>query len=144
MKKILMIAAVLCAAFVSCQELQYPELSSDTSLTALKCFVPYTDTNGNKLTQEVDLLSGKTNMERGIISYTFPEGVIYTAENVSQCCLEATIPSTAVLELTDPFGEGTGHGLSGTFDLCGQTLYFKITAADGSYKPYQLTCKLSN
>lgn len=144
MKKIMLLAAVLFVAAISCQELQYPEFSSDTSLSGLKCFVPYSDSLGNKKSQEVDLLSGKTNMERGLISFTFPSGDIYSADNVSHCRIEATIPATAVLEVTDAFGEGTGHGFFGTFDLSGQTVYFMITAADGSSKSYQLTCKISN
>lgn len=144
MKKLILLAAVLLVAAVSCQKLQYPERSSDTSLSALKCFVNYTSDTGAKKTQEVNLLSGKTNMERGLISYTFPSGGIYNAENLSQCRMEATIPSTAVLEITDEAGEGTGHGFFGLFDLCNQTVYFRITAADGTVKRYQLTCKLSN
>jgi len=143
MKKILFAAVMLLLAATSCQKLQYPERSSDTTLQSLKCYVYY-DPDAPSKRQEVNLLSGKYNEERGLISYTFPTGGIYTSENLAGCRMEATIPSTAVLELMDAAGTSQGHGFQGLYDLRNQTIYFKIIAADGTEKNYQLTCKFSN
>lgn len=140
MKKWLLAAVVLLLGGVSCQKLQYPVRSGDTSLSGLKCFVYY-DADQPFVRQELNLLSGTFNQERGLISYVFPSDDRFTPAALRRCRIEATIPPTAVLTLTDAAGSPLGHGFEGFYDLSGTTLYFQITAADGSVKSYQLTCK---
>ena len=141
MKKTILILLALTAPLAfSCQKLQYPEWSSDNSLSGLKCFVYYDDANPS-LKQELNLLSGTNNMERGLINYTFAADERFSANALARCRIEATIAPTAVLELNDAAGNGLGHGFEGFYDLRGTTLYFSITAADGTAKQYQLTCK---
>ena len=144
MKKTTFLLAALTAVLaVSCQQLQYPEWSSDTTLSGLKCFVYYDDGNPS-VKQELNLLTGIYNKERGLISYTFAANTRFSADALTRCRIEATIPPTAVLELTDAAGEGLGHGFEGFYDLRDATLYFCITAANGDSKSYQLTCKKPN
>lgn len=131
---------LLLAAAVSCQKLQFPVRSDDTTLSGLKCFIYY-DAENPSVRQELNLLTGTFNRERGLISYTFPVDERFTPAAMQRCRIEATIPPTAVLELTDAAGTGLGHGFKGFYDLRGTTLYFRITAADGTVKPYQVTCK---
>lgn len=140
MNKWLLAAVVLLLGGVSCQKLQYPVRSGDTSLSGLKCFVYY-DADQPFVRQELNLLSGTFNQERGLISYVFPSDDRFTPAALRRCRIEATIPPTAVLTLTDAAGSPLGHGFEGFYDLSGTTLYFQITAADGSVKSYQLTCK---
>ena len=142
MKKWILAAMILLAPALSCQKLQFPVRSDDTSLNGLKCFVYY-DAEQPSVRQELNLLTGTFNRERGIISYTFPSDERFTPAAIQRCRLEATIPPTAVLELTDAAGSGLGHGFEGFYDLRNKTLYFRITAADGTVKSYQLTCKYS-
>ena len=140
MKKIVYLLAAAMLAALSCQKLQYPEPSSDKSLTALKCFIYY-DPEQPALRQELDLLSGIWNKERHLISFVFPQDARFTEASYSRCRIEATISPTAVLEMTDAAGKGLGHGFDGFYDLSDATLYFTITAADGSVDLYQLSCK---
>lgn len=142
MKKWILAAMILLAPALSCQKLQFPVRSDDTSLNGLKCFVYY-DAEQPSVRQELNLLTGTFNRERGIISYTFPSDERFTLAAIQRCRLEATIPPTAALELTDAAGSGLGHGFEGFYDLRNKTLYFRITAADGTVKSYQLTCKYS-
>jgi hypothetical protein len=142
MKKWILAALLLLAAAASCQKLQFPVRSDDTSLIGLKCFVYY-DPQNPSVRQELSLLMGTYNRERGLISYTFPADERFTPAALQRCRIEATIPPTSVLELTDAGGNPLGHGFEGFYDLRGNTLYFRITAADGTVKPYQLTCKSS-
>lgn len=135
-------AAVVLLAAAACQQLQFPVRSEDTSLAGLKCFVYY-DASQPALRQELNLLSGTVNSERGLISFTFPADERFTPEALQRCRIEATIPPTAVLELTDAGGTPLGHGFEGFYDLRNKTLYFRITAASGAVKAYQLTCKFS-
>ena len=102
------------------------------------CLPPHTL---NQPLQELNLLTGTFNKERGLISYTFPADERFTPAAIQRCRIEATIPPTAVLELTDAGGTALGHGFEGFYDLRNKTLYFRITAADGTVKSYQLTCK---
>lgn len=143
MKKWIISALIMLAATVSCQQLQYPARSGDMSLNGLKCFVYY-DLSNAYARQELNLLSGTYNKERGLISYTFPSGEKYTEETLKHCRIEATIPPTATLELLDEAGAPLGHGFEGFYNLAGTTLYFKITAADGTSQSFQLTCKQSH
>lgn len=140
MKNWFLAAAVLLLGMASCQKLQYPVRSGDTSLSGLKCYVYY-DTDQPLVRQELNLLSGTFNRERGFISYVFPSDDRFTPAALQRCRIEATIPPTAVLTLTDAAGSPLGHGFEGFYDLRSATLYFQITAADGSVKSYQLTCK---
>lgn len=140
MKRLVIIASLLLAAATSCQKLQFPPRSSDCSLSGLKCFVYY-DMAHSSARQELNLLSGTWNKERGLISYVFPQDERFTGDALAYCRIEATIPSSAVLELTDELGNGLGHGFEGFYDLRGTTLYFKVTAADGTERTYQLTCR---
>lgn len=140
MKKWILTAMILLAPAVSCQKLQFPTRSDDTSLNGLKCFVYY-DAEQPSVRQELNLLTGTFNRERGLISYVFPTDERFTQEALQRCRIEATIPPTSVLELTDAGGTALGHGFEGFYDLRNKTLYFCITAADGTVKSYQLTCK---
>ncbi|MBP3256984.1 MAG: hypothetical protein SPL17_06835 [Bacteroidales bacterium] len=140
MKRLIYIATILVVTAVSCQKLQYPPRSSDCTLSGLKCFVYY-DTSDPYARQELNLLSGTWNKERGLISFVFPSDSRFTNEALMHCRIEATIPSSAVLELLDESGNGLGHGFDGFYDLRDTTLYFTIVAADGTTQSFQLTCK---
>jgi hypothetical protein len=142
MERLLILAAVMVTAMTSCQKLQFPDRSSDTSLSGLKCFVYY-DAENPAARDELNLLSGTWNRERGLISYVFPAQDRYSDSALQRCRIEATISPTSVLELTDAAGAGLGHGFEGFYDLRGTTLYFVIRAADGTAQTYQLTCKKS-
>lgn|GEM_PF-1041365 len=135
--------ALALSALTGCAKPEYTPASGDKTLSSLKCYVYYDPENPTRKT-EVNLLSGTFNRERGLISYVFRlDGSIITEDKLSRCRIEATIPATAKLELTDEAGKGLGHGFEGMFDLRATTLFFVITAADGSEARYQLTCKIS-
>lgn len=140
MKRLVLITSLLLAAAASCQKLQFPPRSSDCSLSGLKCFVYY-DMAHSSARQELNLLSGTWNKERGLISYVFPQDERFAGDALAYCRIEATIPSSAVLELCGEMGNGLGHGFEAFYDLRGTTLYFKVTAADGTERSYQLTCR---
>lgn len=141
----IMFLAVLAA--VSCQKLDYPEADSSNSLTSLKCFVYY-DTENLKIYQELDVLSGTFNEAMGAINFQFPtDGSKHCdLESLKRCRLEATIPSTARLVETDASGNETGNGIGGMRDLSAArtTIYFKVVAADGTEKRYQVTFRYEN
>lgn len=139
MKKLTYILICAVLAF-SCQKLQYPAPSADNTLSGLKCFVYYDDAQPSAK-QELDLLSGTYNKERGLISYTFTPDARFSPDALTRCRIEATIAPTAVLELKDESGKKLGHGFEGFYDLSATTLYFCITAANGNAKDFQLTCK---
>ncbi len=126
----------------ACQKPDYPEGDSSVELSALKAFVYY-DIEHPSQKQEADLMSGTVNRERGLISYTFPasDGK-YTRQTLSRCHMEATIPTTASLEMLDAAGKSLSHGFTESIDLCNTTIYFRITAANGTSQNWQLTCKL--
>lgn len=139
-KKILLAAAFFAALLLgSCQKLEYGPTDDSCALLGLRCAV-YSDPDKPSSKLEIDLLKdGTLNMERGIISYSFPSQ--YDSYAKAHCRLEATIPSTATLRLLDGSGKDLGKGLDGIFDLNRTTIYFRITAANGTSKNYQLTCK---
>ncbi len=139
MKYIKILFLALLAA-VSCQKLDYPEADTSNTLSSLKCYVYY-DTENLRNYETVDVLSGGTfNDQMGAITYTFPTGERYTSETLKRCRLEATIPSTARLVETDAKGNEIGAGIGGMRDLSAAktTVYFKVVAADGSEKKYQV------
>lgn len=144
MKKII-IAVLAGLVFAGCAKLDTPKLDSSCSLSTLKAYV-YVD--AEKLSAsptEVDLLSGMYIKEKGNASYTFPEDASkFNAQTLKRCRLEAAIPSTARLEMTDENGNGLGKGLEGFHDLYNQTFYFKVIAADGTFFQYKVSCKCKN
>lgn len=139
MKYIKILFLALLAA-VSCQKLDYPEADASNELSSLKCYVYY-DSDNLKNYETIDVLAGGTfNEQMGAISYTFPSGERYTSETLTRCRLEATIPATARLVETDAQGNGLGGGIGGfrNFSAARTTVYFKVIAADGAEKRYQV------
>lgn len=128
-------------SFLSCEELSYPTPDSTIELNSLRAIIIDDSTD---VTSEVDLLSGTYNEDKGLISYVFTLGDQITEESLSNCRIEASINSTSTLELIDEAGNGLGKGFDGKFDLNNCTIFFKITAADKTYKTFQLTCKTKN
>lgn len=144
MKKILyyIISIVMLTSLSSCQEVDTPKLNNACTLTGLKAYIYYDESNLSKK-QEVNLLSGTFMQDRGYIEYDFiKDDVMYTESTLAACRLEATIPSTATAELLDLFGKPVGKGLGGTHNLCDNTIMFRVVAADGTVKNYQLVCNL--
>lgn len=140
MKRIISILFLAILAAVSCQKLDTPELDTANHLSSLKCIVYYDVTN-LRLYDQIDVLnSGTFNQEMGAITYKFPQGERYTAETLKRCRLEATIPSTARLVEIDAMGNVISDGIGGMRDLSAgkTTIYFKVIAADGSEKKYQV------
>lgn len=138
MKYIRTILLVLLAV-VACQKLDYPEADSANTISSLKCFV-YHDEANLRTYQELDILNGGTfNQQMGAINYTFTHEKC-TAESLKHCRLEATIPSTARLVETDAAGNSLENGIGGMRDLSAAktTVYFKVIAADGTEKKYQI------
>lgn len=124
-------------ASVSCQKLDYPEPDTDNTISALKCLVYY-DASDMGRKQELNVLEGTWNPELGAVSFTFPdEPEFYNDYSLTRCRLEAVIPATAIIEETDAAGNVLGTGLGGFRDLRNTTVYFAVTAADGSQKWYQ-------
>lgn len=140
MKKIICMA-LIALVLGSCAKIETPEQDTDCTLTALKAYVCYDAADLSKR-EEVNLLGGMYIEDKGLISYTFPEDAgKFGADALTRCKIEATIPSTAVLELTDAEGVGLGYGFNTFFDLSSATIYFKVTAANGSFNQFKLTTK---
>lgn len=125
-----------------CAKVDTPSRSGDASLSALKANVYYDESN-LALYKTVDLLSGMhVSGDVESYSFTFPEDKsLYNETTLSRCRLEATFPVTATLEMTDSDGKPLGHGIGGWQNLYNNTLWFKITAADGSVKSYEIFCR---
>ena len=143
MKRILTILFLALLA-VSCQELDRPELDSSNTLSSLKCMV-YHNAENLRVYDQIDLLSaGSFNPDLGAIAYSFPKDK-YTAEALTRCRLEATIPSTARLVELDSQGAEIKDGIGGMRDFSSgrTTVYFKVVAADGTEKKYQAQIKIS-
>ena len=135
MKKIILaiVAAILCA---SCAKPDERVLDDNCTLSTLKAFVQ---------NEEFDLLSGMYIADKGTASFTFPEDASkYNSTTLKKCRLEAGIPSTARLELTDEDGTPLGEGLEGWHDLYDQTIFFKLIAANGEVFQYKVTCRCKN
>lgn len=140
MKKIFMAlaAAILCA---SCAKPDERVLDNDCTLSTLKAFVYYDSEDVSK-NEELDLLSGMYLPDKGSASFTFPEDELkYNSSTLQKCRLEATIPSTARLEMTDENGLGLGFGLEGWHDLYNRSIYFKVIAANGDVLQYKVSCR---
>lgn len=135
--KILFLAIL---AAVSCQKLDRPELDGANELSGLKCYVYY-DAENVRTYSEVNPFADGTTSNIGAvtaIAYTFPSDAKYTAQTLKNCRLEATIPSTATLVELDATGKEIGKGIGGMRNLAGTTVYFKVVAADGGEKRYQV------
>lgn len=142
MKKILIfIYVAISLLFASCAKPDYPTLDDSCSLDGLKCLVYY-DSSNSALYESVDLLSGTYYPEKGLIGYTFKQGEKINSETLTRCRIEAIIPSTARLELLDASGKSLGMGFSGFYDLGAATMWFKVVAANGDEKVFQLTTTL--
>lgn len=140
MKRIISILFLTIMAAVSCQKLDYPEADTSNTLSSLKCYVYYDDSN-LRIYETLDVLSdGTFNEQMGAITYTFPSGERFTSETLKRCRMEATIPSTAKIVEIDARGDEIGSGIGGMRDLSAgkTTIYFKVVAADGSEKKYQV------
>lgn len=130
---------ILLLAASACQKLDYPELDSANTLSALKCYVYYNADNLKEYKQVDPFTSGR-KAELGEVTailYTFPDDTLYNESSLKRCRLEATIPSTASLVELDAAGNELGHGIGGLRDLSSASVYFKVVAADGSEKRYQ-------
>lgn len=132
----------LLLTLAACEKLDEPRKASENRINALKCYVYYDAADWSRKA-EVDVLSGIYNAGKGVVSYTFPDDdTRYTPETLARCRLEVSIPSTARLEETDAAGESTGGGIGGLRNLYNRTVYFRVTAADGSAMNYQVTFRL--
>lgn len=146
------IIALLLTAIVlmssACEKEVRPDPASDKTLQSLKCYVYY-DLDSWSVKQELDVLSGTYNAEKGAIVYTFPnDPQKYNAQSLERCRLEASIPATARLVEVGADGNVIGDGIGGLRSLAGtssagKTVRFKIIAADGSEKSYQATFKMN-
>ena len=145
MKSRLFHFAIICAALfatAACQKLDEPVPDTACTINALKCYVYY-DTGNWNTSKELDALSGTYNAERGIISYTFPDDpTLYNRESLSRCRLEASIPATARLVEVDAMGMELDQGIGGMRNLYNKTIYFKVIAANGDAKNYQVSFKV--
>lgn len=144
--RFLSVAVILLVALASCEKEVKPELSSDKTINALKCYVYY-DLASWSVKQELDVLSGTYSQEKGAIVYTFPdEPDKYNASTLARCRLEVSIPATARVVELGADGSVIGEGLGGLRSLAGtssgKTVWFRVIAADGSEKNYQATFKL--
>lgn len=139
MKKIIFFLGVAIMFLVSCQKLDMPELDSANEINALKCYV-FNDPENWGTSREVDLLSGNYNPERGAIIYTF-SSEDFTPEDLQRCRLEVAIPSTASIVELDGTGVEIGNGIGGLRSVYNTTVYFKVVAADGSAKAYQVSLR---
>ncbi len=142
MKQFKIIIAVLAAfAAFGCQKPVTPEADNKNELAALRCYVYYDAADlGQKA--EVNVLSGTYNPDKGVASFTFPEDAEkYNAESLKRCRLEASIPATATIVETDAAGKSLGRGIGEFRDLSVDrtTVYFKVVAANGDAKSYQIT-----
>lgn len=140
MKRILtaVAAAILCA---SCAKPDERVPDNNCTLSTLKAFVYYDSEDVSK-NEELDLLGGMYIPDKGSASFTFPDDEVkYNANTLKQCRLEATIPSTARLEMTDENGAGLGIGLEGWHDLYNRTIYFRVVAANGDIFQYKVSCR---
>lgn len=112
-----------------------------TELSSLKAFVYYDESNLSRY-EEVDLLSGMYISDKGVASYSFPsDPVKFNSNSLKKCRVEAVIPATAVLVLTDESGSEKSCGLEGWHDLYNSSLYFSVIADDGSVKRYKISCR---
>ena len=135
-KTILMIMAAIFAA-VSCSRPEVPEGDSACTLSALKVWVY--DAEGTVVAKDLDALSGMFDKESGAAMYRFPSEIT----DVSRCRLEASIPATAYIVETDAMGNSLGHGIGGIRSLAGETVYFRVNAANGKdFKNYQVYFRL--
>lgn len=139
MKRILIFFGAVMMLLGSCQKLDLPELDSDKEINGLKCYV-FNDPEDWGTSKEVDLLSGNYNAVRGAIIYTF-SSADFTREDLQRCRLEASIPSTASIVELSGTGEEIGNGIGGLRSLYNTTVYFKVVAADGSSKSYQVSLR---
>lgn len=137
MKKIIVIALAAVIAAVSCAKPEVPEGDSACTLSALKVWVY--DAEGAVVAKELDALLGMFDKESGAAMYRFPSEIT----DVSHCRLEASIPATASIVETDAMGNSLGHGIGGLRSLAGETVYFRINAANGKdFKNYQVYFRL--
>lgn len=145
MKSRLFHFAIICAALfatAACQKLDEPVPDSACTINALKCYV-YTQADNWNQSQELDVLSGTYDAERGIISFTFPaDPTLYNRETLSRCRLEASIPATARLVEIDAMGMELDQGIGGMRNLYNTTIYFEVIAANGQTMKYQATFKV--
>lgn len=142
MKRLIIFAVAAAMTLCGCAKVDVPERSGNAALTGLKANVYYDESNLS-LYRTVDLLSGMhVSGDVESYSFTFPEDrALYNETTLSRCRIEATIPVTAVLEMTDSDGKPLGCGVGGWQNLYNSTLYFRITAADGSTESYEIFCR---
>lgn len=146
MKQMKYLTLLLLAA-ISCQKLHKPELDDKNTLNGVKCYVYYNPEN-LKIYSTLDMpLSGDNVSQMGpvtSINYTFPaDQQKYNAQTLKSCRLEASIPPTASLVELDASGKELGKGIGGLRDLAGKTVYFKVVAANGEAKRYQIRFRLN-
>lgn len=126
-------------ALCSCVKPDERQKDGSLELRSLKAFVYY-DENDLSVYEEVDLLSGMYLEDKGLASYTFPSDADrFNSSTLKRCRLEATVPSTAKVVLTDENGTGKGCGLDGWFDLYNAVVYFNVVADDGNFKNFKIT-----
>ena len=143
MKKILLYIMAL-VALGSCVKPDERERDSDNELRSLKAYVYY-DENNPQLYEEVDLLSGMYLADKGMASFTFPSDPLkYNSSTLSRCRIEASIPSSAVLVMTDENGESKDCGIGNWHNLFNTSLYFNIIADNGDVKKYKIVCRCVN
>lgn len=127
--------------FLACGKIDERELNSDCELSALKAYVYYKE-GDLSVYEEVDLLSGMYLPEKGAASFTFPnDEEKFNANSLKKCRLEATIPSTARVVLSDENGNETNCGIEGWHNLYNSSIYFNVVADSGEVKKYKVNCR---
>ncbi|MGM9788287.1 MAG: hypothetical protein ACI3ZF_05225 [Candidatus Cryptobacteroides sp.] len=143
MKKVLLYIMSL-VALISCVKPDERERDSANELRSLKAYVYYDQQNLN-LYEEVDLLSGVYLEDKGLASYTFPsDEEKFNSFSLSRCRLEASIPSTAVLRMTDENGVEKNCGIGAWHNLFNTSLYFNIVADNGDVRKFKMVCRCAN
>lgn len=133
---------VLPLLFCACQKLDTPPLDSSNKINGFKCFVYYNAANwDDKL--ELNVMDGKVDQEKGTVVYTFPTDPKITKESVSRCRLELSIPPTATVKEIDASDNEISAGIGGIRNLYKTTVYFKVVAANGEEKKYQVQFKFN-
>lgn len=136
MKILKIIFPLVTFILISCQDLVIPELSSDNTMTSVKCIVvtqeKMNDT-GSKPEDEKLELTGSIS-DNGYI--TFSGLSVLTDDQKKQARFEATIPYTATIVEKDGAGKVIGTTIGGLRSITKATYYFYVIAADGSEKKY--------
>lgn len=124
------------ALFAGCEELVVPELSSDNTMTSVKCIV----VTGKKLNssgskpEDTKLEVQGSIAENGFITFSGISSL--TDEQKKQAKFEAIVPLTATIVEKDGAGNIIGNGIGGLRTVSKTTYYFYVVAANGAERKY--------